>query len=162
MTTDVNSVLMGAGGRSASFKKHDDQVWGTVMAYELRQQHDIATGEPLTWPDGNPKNQIVITLLTEESEDDEDDGLRRVYVKVPSQLLTAMRQAVTKAGAKGIDEGGKFLVRYTGDAEPKQRGFNGQKLYFCKYEKPAYTNVLPEPEWSGEEPDAIDPDNLPF
>lgn len=160
---DVNSVLMGAGGRSASFKKHGDQVWGVVVGSDMRQQTDFDDGSLLFWDDGKPKMQIVISLLTDERDDDEDDGLRRVYVKVPSQFLKAMRDAITKTGAKGIEDGGKFLVRYMSDAEPTRRGKQGQKQYFCKYEPPTRATVLPSDGGPDYEDDVPPPDDdLPF
>lgn len=150
MFEDVNSVLMGAGGKSATFKAHGDQVWGTVVSAENRQQTSFESNELLFWDDGKPRMQIVITLQTEEQEDENDDGLRRVYIKVPSQLLRAMRQAITKAGANGLQEGGKFLVRYMSDAEPKKRGMSGEKQYFCKYEPPAF-GAIPEEGYAGDD-----------
>lgn len=160
-TSSVNSILMGSGGRSASFKKHGDQVWGVIAHAETRQQISMDDSAPLFWEDGKPRMQVVVTLQTEEQDDDEDDGLRRVYVKVPSQMLAAMRKAVTAAGAKGIEEGGKFLVRYVSDAAPTRKGFNGQKQYFCKYEQPSRAVVLPDEDGDADVPD-IDDSELPF
>ena len=156
---DANQALMGGGGRSASFKQHGDQVWGEIVSYELRQQMDFDDGSPLVWDDGKPRMQVVISLQTDLREDEEDDGVRRVYVKIPSQMRQAMQKAVVKAGAKGIVEGGKFLVRYMSDGEPKKKGMSGQKQYFCKYEPPAY--VLGQDDGFDDVPPPDD-DSLPF
>ena len=156
--TDVNSVLMGSGGRSATFKTHGDQVWGEIVHSELRQQTDFDTNALLFWDDGKPRMQVVITLQTDEQTDDEDDGLRKVYAK--GQMMRAIQQAVLKAGARGIADGGKLVVRYTGDAEPKRKGMSGEKQYFAKYVQPERTTVLPDQPTDDAPP--IDEDSLPF
>ena len=159
---DVNAALMGGGGRSASFKNHGDRVWGEIVKSDRIQQRDFDSGEPLFWDDEKtqPRMQIVISLQTDEREDDEDDGVRKVYVKEPSQMLAAMRLAVTKAGAKGIANGGKFLVQYVSDGEPKRKGMSGQKQYFVKYEAPP-EGYMPMPDEQFDPP-PIDDSDLPF
>lgn len=157
---NVNQALMGGGGRSASFKNHDDRVWGEIIKFERIQQRDFDSGEPKVWDDGNPQMQIVISLQTDEREDEDDDGVRKVYVKEPSQMLAAMRLAVTKAGAKGIANGGKFLVQYVSDGEPKRKGMSGQKQYFVRYEAPP-EGYMPMAEEVDENP-PIDESALPF
>jgi hypothetical protein len=158
---EINSILMGAGGRSASFREHGDRVWGTVVGeVQHKQQIDFDTEQPKTWDDGNPQMQLVITLQTDLQEDSEDDGLRKVYVKIPSQLQSAMRKAILKAGATGILEGGKFLVQYISDAEPAKRGRHGAKQYFCKYEPPAAQWMAPDA--GDEEVPPPDDESMPF
>ena len=152
--TDADSFLMGAGGRSAQFKSHGDQVFGTVMSAEMRQQVDLDTNQLAFWDDGNPKMQLVVTLLTEQHEDDDDDGLRKVYIK--GQMQKAVADAVRKAGVKGIREGGRLVVRYVGDAEPIKKGFSGAKQFIAKYEAPTQEVMVPEPEFDD------NGDELPF
>lgn len=159
---DPNSFLMGAGGKSAVFKNHDDQVWGRIVHFELRQQTDFDSGAPLVWDDGNPRMQLAVTLQTNDRDDDDDDGLRNIYVK--GQMQKALAGAVVKAGATGIAEGGQVLVRYTSDAEPRRSGMSGAKQYFVKYEPPVYAI---EDDGNGEslphnEEPPIDEDDLPF
>ena len=150
---DANQLIMGTGARSAAFKDHGDRVWGTIMSAVVKQQTDFTTQKPKFYDDGDPMLHVIITLLTDLSEDDEDDGMRAVYAK--GQMLKAIRNAVSKAGAKGIAEGGRLVVQYTGDAEPKQKGMSGAKQYFAKYEPPT------SPVELSDEPD-IDDDLLPF
>jgi hypothetical protein len=150
---DPNALIMGGAARSASFKEINDQVWGTIMSSKVQQQREM-NGDPKFYKDtGNPMMQVVITLLTDLRDDDDDDGLRSVYAK--GQMLNAIRTAVVKAGAKGIADGGQLVVRYTGDAAPTQKGFNGAKQYIAKYEPPTFVTELPEDE-------GIDQDDLPF
>lgn len=145
MTTqaiDADAFLMGSGGRSASFKDHGDQVWGVVMSAEVRQQTDFTSGDLLFWDDGKPRMQLVVTLLTEEREDDDDDGLRRVYIK--GQMQKAVADAVRKAGAQGIREGGRLVVRYVEDIPATKRGLSPTKKYFARYEPPTQEVVVPD------------------
>ena len=159
MTQDPNDFLMGAGGKSAEFKKHDDQCWGTIVRYAMRQQTSFESGEPLVWDDGEPRMQMVLTVQTDEQDDDEDDGLRKLYVK--GQMQQALAGAVLKAGATGVTEGGRVLVRYISDAEPKRQGMSGAKQYFAKYEAP--TQAVPvDGDSYGEEPPEPDDSSLPF
>ena len=155
MTDPVNDFLMGSGGRSATFKNVKDMVWGEVVHSEVRQQTNFDSGDPLFWEDGKPRLQLVISLQTDAKEDDEDDGVRKVYAK--GNMLKAIRAAISKAGARGISNGGKLAVQYTGDGPKPARGFP-PKIYGAKYEPPIQTTALPDDEPE----DNIDPDDLPF
>ncbi len=139
---DPNSLIMGAGARSAKFQNVKDQVWGQIMSAETRQQTDLQ-GTPKFYDDEKtrPMWQVRILLQTDDHEDDDDDGVRAVYAR--GQMLKAIGDACTKVGEKGIAEGGKLVIRYVGDAEPKQRGFNGAKQYLAKYEPPTHVTEIP-------------------
>lgn len=131
---DPNAFLMGSGGRSAKFENVGDTVVGYIQHTEVRQQTDIKTGAVKTWDNGDPMMQLVVTLETEARDDDDDDGVRSIYVK--GQMQKAVADAVRKAGARGLAIGGKLGVKWVSTAEPKQRGFNGAKQYTAKYEPP--------------------------
>lgn len=131
---DPNAWLMGGGAKSAKFDEEGDKVVGTILDMQVKQQTDIKDGTPLVWPDGNPKMQLVVTLQTDARDDDDDDGQRTLYVK--GQMQRAVQDAVRKAGARGLAEGGRLGVQFVDTAEPKQRGFNGAKQYAAKYEAP--------------------------
>ena len=76
--------------------------------------------------------QLVITLLTEEKEDEDDDSLRKLYVK--ANMKRAVQQAVIASGSRTIKEGGVLSVTFTGIDKPKRKGLNGAKLYAASYE----------------------------
>ena len=153
MTSEADSFLIGSGGRSAQFKDHGDQCFGTIMAAEVRQQTDFESGALLFWDDGKPKKQLVLTLLTDERSDEDDDGLRRVYIK--GQMTKAVAEAVRKTGERGVREGGRLFVRYVKDAEPTRKGLSGAKQYIAKYQPPTYEVEVPLD-------DDGDGDDLPF
>lgn len=134
MTQDVNSFLMGGGARSAKFEDEGTVVVGYITHSEVRQQTDLKSGAPLTWENGDPRMQLIITLETESRDDDDDDGLRTLYVR--GQMQKAVSEAVRKSGERGITNGGKLGVKFVSTAAPKTKGFNGAKQYTAKYVPP--------------------------
>lgn len=140
MTSDANQFLMGNGGKSASFLRIKDAVDGTVLKSEVRQQTDFKTKKPLFWDDGSPRQQLVITLLTEEHDDEEDDGIRVVFAK--NRMLSAIRQAVVQAKARGLEDGGRLWVQFTGEEENGTA--NPTKLYRAKYQAPTHSTPIPD------------------
>ena len=134
MTNDPNAFLMGAGGRSATFPEAGTQYDGYIVSYEMRQQTAYQTNKLKFYDDGNPMMQLVITIHTDLREDDDDDGLRSLYVR--GNMQKAVRDAVAKAGARGIAADGRLFVRYVGDEETAQKGKNPAKRYIAKYAPP--------------------------
>ena len=133
MTNEAaNKFLMGGGGKSASFKSAGDTVSGIIAAMEERQQTDFDSGKPLEWDDGKPKMHLVVTLLTDESVDEDDDGMRRLYVK--GNLQRAIREAVLKSGSRTIKDGSSLTVKYIGDDVAARKGMSGAKKYAAIYD----------------------------
>jgi hypothetical protein len=147
--TDINANdwLLSGGVRSASFKQIGDSVTGFILRPpEVQQIRNFDSGQPEYWPDGKPKMQIRAVLMTEERDpaDPEDSGERAVYIR--ANVQRAVAQAVRQSGAKGLEVGGKLMVKYTGDGKASKRGFNPPKLYEAKYRAPTGEPVaVPEP-----------------
>lgn len=139
--TNPDDFLMGSGVRSAAFKVAGAKCEGKVVGREVRQQTDFDSGAPLFWDDGKPRQQLVITLQTEESEDDDDDGLRKLYAK--GNMLSAVRSAVAKAGERSLAVGGWLTVTYTGDGEKPKKGF-APKLYDAKWDAAPFPDADPD------------------
>ena len=143
MTTelrDPNDVLMGGGCASATFNSLGASVSGVICERpETKQQQDMVSGEPMKWANGDPKEQIVVTLQTDERnpDDEDDDGRRRVYIKAQSHMKHAVRDAVKKAGAKGLEIGGRLSVAWTSSEKSQQKGFNDRKIYSAEYLPPS-------------------------
>lgn len=132
--TDANDFLMGGGVASAKFPVIGTTVTGTICRPpEVQQQTDVTTGKPKFWDDGKPRQQLQVQLQTAERdpEVDHDDGIRAVYIK--GQMQKAVREAVRRSGAKGLEVGGTLTVTYTGDGEAAQRGMNAPKQYSASY-----------------------------
>lgn len=143
---DPNDFLMSSGVRSAAFSRIGDEIVGFIIRTpEVRQQRNFDTGEPLFWSDGNPRMQMVITLMTEEQDasDPEDSGERSIYAR--GNMLAAIRTAVRQAGARGLEVGGKLLVKFSGEGTPTRRGLNPPKLYEARYRAPE-AQPVPVPE----------------
>lgn len=145
MSNDIDKFLFGGGGKAAKFEKLGDMVSGVVSDVSLSQQTSMEDNTPLTWADGSPRMQLVIRLQTEDRDGDEDDGVRTIYAKggtykvaegKGSALKNAIADAVKKAGASTISEGGKLTVGFTGLGEKTNRGYSAPKLFTAKYEAP--------------------------
>lgn len=135
---DPNDWLMSGGAKSAKFPEVGTVVKGTIVTPPtLSQQTDFTTGALKTWDDGKPMMQLVVTIATDERDPDEpeDDGLRSLYVR--GAMQAAVKDAIRKAGAKGLEVGGTIAVRYTGDGVAKQRGMNPPKQFAAQYKAPA-------------------------
>ncbi len=151
---DANDYLMSGGVKSAKFEKPGATIKGAIARKpELQQQRDFDKGTPLTWDDGSARQQIKVVLSTSEKDDEDDNGERAIYLK--GGMLKAVQAAVKAAGAKGLEVGGKLIVKYTKDGEKKGK-LNAPKLYQAKYEAPdpvavaaaaeAKHETTPEPE----------------
>lgn len=148
---DPNDFLLGGGVKSASFLKIGDSVTGIICEPpKMQQQRDMQTNEPKVWQDGSPMMQLVVTLQTDERDNNteqEDDGRRRVYIKF--NMKNAVADAVRKAGAKALEVGGKLTVTHTSVGKPTSKGFSPPKFYSAVYVPPTAT-FLSEPDKGGE------------
>jgi hypothetical protein len=116
--SDADDFLFSGGVPSAKFPAIGAVVTGIIDAKpEVQQQRDYESGDPMVWDDGKPRQQIRVVLATGERSDeyDDDDGLRALYIK--GGLLKGVRAAVKKAGAKGLEIGGRLTVTYVSDGE---------------------------------------------
>lgn len=140
--SDVDDFLYGGGGKAAKFEEIGDKVSGFVLDAKVTQQTSMEDNQPLTWSDGSPRNQLVVTLQTDERGGEDDDGQRRIYAKggryevasgTGSSMKDAIADALKKANAK-LSEGGKLTVAFTGMGKKTNRGFSAPKLYRALYE----------------------------
>lgn len=138
--TDANDLLMGSGTPAAKFDAIGTVVRGAIVKTGTAQQRDYQTKQPLYWKDGRPSTdvtnepmmQAVITVQTDQRDDNNDDGQRAIYCG-SRNMRDAVRDAVLKAGVKVIEIGGTIAVQYTGGSgntgDPKQ--------YIAEYKPPA-------------------------
>ena len=133
MSTDIERFLFG-GGPSLKFPTKGTEHTVTVAGEpEHTQQTDFDSGEPLFWPDGNPKMQLVIPVVTENTEDDDDDGSRRWFVK--GQSKQALTKALRAAKRRNVEEGGLLRIKYAKDG-PKEGKRLPPKHYEVTYIPP--------------------------
>jgi hypothetical protein len=146
MSNPADQFLLGGGGASAKFEEIGDSVTGTILSTQVQQQTDINTLDPLFWPNGDARMQLVVRLQTTDhldSDDPDDDGVRNVYVKgskTPGtqSMHDAVATAVRKSGGKGLEEGGTLTVKFVGSQPPPadKKGLSPRKLYEAVYVQP--------------------------
>jgi hypothetical protein len=143
MTNPADQFLLGGGGSSAKFEQIGDSVTGVIISTAVQQQTDIATGVPLTWDNGDPRQQLVVTIATSlrDPDNSDDDGVRNLYVKGSKKAGTqsmhdAVATAVRQAGGKGLEEGGTLTVTFVGEEPPVTRGMSARKLWSASYQQP--------------------------
>lgn len=145
MSQDVDKFLFGGGGKSAKFEAMGDMVSGVITSAEVKQQTSMEDNTPLTWSNGDPRMQLVIKLQTEDKVDEDDDGIRALYAKggdfeiaegQGKSMKSAIADAVKKANASTIVEGGTLKVAYTGEGKKTSRGYSAPKLFTAKYTPP--------------------------
>ncbi|WNM74149.1 hypothetical protein SEA_NERGAL_58 [Mycobacterium Phage Nergal] len=160
MSNDSYDFLAGGGVPSGKFKAHGDTVGGPIAVEPSQTQQTNMDGDLLTWPDGSPRMQLVVTVQTDNRDPsiEDDDGKRRLFIK--GEMKKAVQQAVIAAGARGLDVGGELHVTYVGDGEPARRGLTAPKLYQARYIKPSAA-ALATPAAAAAPTAAAAPANLP-
>src|SRR5690606_14620750 len=106
--SNIDDLLLGGGaaGKGMKFEQVGAQYAGTVVSVEVRPYTDLKTGKPEFWENGDPKQQLVIGIQTDERNPElqDDDGVRYDYVKMWGKQKQALRAAAQAAGgspAKG-------------------------------------------------------------
>ncbi len=121
------------GGAPSAFSKDDPigtSVEGEIVEIRAEQQTDFTTGEPLYYPNGKPKPQVVIHLQTTLQDPNRvgDSGIRGVYVK--GYNIGQLRLACRQAGVGDHPNVGDHLKATFARTQPaKTRGFNDAKIY---------------------------------
>jgi hypothetical protein len=138
------SSFFDSGAASCRFANIGDAHVGTITDFKEAQQRDIKSGEPAFWPDGNKKMMLVITIQTQEHDDqiEDDDGERRLYVNKPSGMFAAISNAI-KASKGKFSAGGTLAVKYVKNGKPKTPGFSPPKEYIARYTPPGTTSEAP-------------------
>lgn len=121
------------GGAPSAFSKDDPigtSVEGEIVEIRAEQQTDFTTGEPLYYPNGKAKPQVVIHLQTTLQDPNRvgDSGIRGVYVK--GYNIGQLRLACRQAGVGDHPNIGDHLKATFARTQPaKTRGFNDAKIY---------------------------------
>lgn len=123
----LDDILSG-GGATAKFEAPGETYTGEIADIAVRQVNDYDSGKPSFWDDGNPQEQIVVTIATSDSTGPDDDGHRNVYIKGWGDQLKAFRQAAKNLG-RNPRKGDIFTATYVGEGEKKNPRFNAPKLF---------------------------------
>lgn len=130
---DANELLMSGGIKAAKFETLGATVVGTIVEPPKAQQMTkYGTNEPDFWPSGDPKMQIVVTIQTDLRDDEKDDGKRRLYIT--PRMMPPVRDAVRRAGAPGLEVGGRITVKWVSGTG---QGQGNPKVYAAEYSRPA-------------------------
>lgn len=88
------------------------EVGGVILSAEVQQVRDFDTQEPQFWQDGNPMNEVVIEVQTDERDGENDRGIRAHHVKTwgdqAKELKRALREAGASSPADGLKPGNEF------------------------------------------------------
>ena len=138
------------GGRSvpsASFKGQFPIRWGgTVLdaskkfAYKWDPSKPGNRGEQKFWDDGNPVENLWITLQTDVRLDQEDDG-RRVLVLDSKNKVQAVQDAVRESGVS-FEKGGHLDMEWYGVDPDGKNPDNLPKLYRARWQGPTLNAAL--------------------
>lgn len=147
--SDNYDSLLG-GGRSipsATFKGVSPIAWEGVVeeaskkpAYEYDPSKPGNRGAQKFWPDGNPVENLWVTLQTNVRNDQEDDG-RRVLVLDSKNKLEAVQEAVRESGAS-FAKGGRLWIEWYGNDPNGKNPQNPPKLYRARYQGPTLDAAL--------------------
>lgn len=132
MTDDLDRMLQG-GAKSATFANVGDTITGIVVDVIIRQATEYGTGAPQTFDNGDPREQIVVTIKAEgiTPEDGDDDLHRSVYIKGWGHQRRAFIDAVKKAAKP--TPGDRFTATYTA-SKPSDRGGFPAKVFEYRIE----------------------------
>lgn len=92
---------------------------GKIIDAQMRDVYKYGSNEIDTWPSGDAKRQIVLTLQTDPDPTiQDDDGLRSVYIKTWGTQKQALATAISNLGLKKASDalapGGFFTITYKG------------------------------------------------
>ena len=127
---------------SCKFKTPGETHTGVITEISDRMPvTKYGTTDPDYWPDGSPKQQVVITLATDERdlEHPNDSGERSLWVtesRKAGTILAAIIQATRQANAK-LEIGGTLSVSFTGHDPNSKNPAQPRKLYAATYQPPA-------------------------
>lgn len=138
----INADLMGGSARSAFGRDVEagTEISGEIISVLRRQRRHRETGEPLFWVNrrptvaesGRPVLDSIVIVQTDAQDDDEDDGLRSVYLD--RDVQTALRAGLRRARVGGIEIGGYLDgLMYVG---PNDKG-TGRVYDLKEYRRPA-------------------------
>lgn len=162
MVDQSEDFFSSGGNTAADFKTIGNSVEGEIAKPpEKKQQRvyrrDGKMGDLAYWDDEKtqPKMQLVVTLQTNLKDDEDDNGLRNVYVRKPSNMYDAVASAMYKAKAKRLEVGAHMKVTYTGNGPDTGSG-NPPKEYEVEYTPPGGGFVEPSAPSSLVRPEGMD------
>lgn len=113
------------------FTEPGDQIGGVIVEEpKTLPLTEYGSREPKIGQDGKPVMQILLTLATEVSADENHDARWRVYLDKPL-LKSAVARALKAAGSQTLAVGDQLTVTFTGIRET--RGGGSAKDFTAEY-----------------------------
>lgn len=140
---DQLDAAFAGGGTVAAFTATSEPgtvVSGPITGLTMRQSRDFTTGDPAVWPDGKPKQEVVITIAS-------DQGERAVYIQTWGRAKLALTAAVTASGlqkvSSALGQGNTLTVTFNG----KKDAINarGKEFQFRDYTYSITPASVPSP-----------------
>jgi hypothetical protein len=117
-----------------------DAVVGRIITLKERAQTEPGTGKVVTFNDGSPRMQLVVTVRPDDGSDDVTlyaKGGKFTAAQGNGQAMrTAIESAARDSGADSIAEGARLGIAFTGLSEAKP-GLSPAKLFTAQYEAPS-------------------------
>lgn len=141
----LDQAVAGQGNRSFFTKDTPagTTITGTITSVTTMQVSDYVTGQKKTWDNGDPMLQAIVTIQTTLKDNEEDNGIRAIYIKLWGQQNRALADAVRKTGrtraSEALTVGATFTATFTGTA-PSKMG-SPTKLYEYTIQPPAVTQL---------------------
>lgn len=129
---NVSDLLGESLSNRAFFNKESqvgDTVTGTILDSEVRQSRDFDDNKLEFWDDGSPRLQLVINIQTDIRDDEDDEGIRSIYVKWHGASRKALLTAVKDGGVQDLVPGDTFTASYIGDGDQPDKKKSKPKLY---------------------------------
>lgn len=137
MGSEANEFLMSGGLPAVPFNNVGDAVTMVIAGDAQKVQvTDPNTGEVKKFQSGDIIYMVLVPVSTSlrDATIDQDDGTRMLWIK--NRMLQAVRDAVRRAGAPGLEIGGQLTVQFVSQDEPKSRTMSGTKNYSAHYVPP--------------------------
>jgi hypothetical protein len=161
VSNNANDLLMSGGIKAIPWKDLGlgAVVIGTIVDEpKVVQMRKYESTELDFWPSGDPKMQIVVTIQTEfrDAANAADEGKRQLHI--PPRMMGPVRDAVQRAGAKGLAIGGRIAVKWSAGSGV---GEGNAREFEADYAAPAVDPGALLPATPVQAAPAVDPWALP-
>lgn len=130
------SRLMGGGGQSAKLENIGDRVSGFLVEEPGEAQQTVFNDKSTLkfYKNGQPAMMSILKLQTQQRNDQNDDGIRLVFVADLSDKQDEIARAIRATGANDIEVGG-FLDLALVNKVPGQNN-NLKNVWQAQYQRP--------------------------
>ena len=119
----------GGGSKPFKFDSIGDRIEGAIIALRKPQLTEFGSDRLETWPDGEPKYTVIVTVQTTLQEDGEDDGSRDIYLRSGQHtaFVRALKQAYQSSPGDSDLVGAVLVMKFVA-SERSNKG-NDRKVY---------------------------------